>query len=126
CQSAPFDVAPGSRPALLRAGDYLVELLDLAAPDVAFSVTIRGRTVQRLALAGGDPPRIAIADTAGQLFSADASGVTPIVKFPQPITALAASPVGHRVAVGAGRTIAVFDLDGAIQVGTGALDSTAT
>jgi len=119
-------VDPSSRTGLLRVGSDLVELVDLAEREVIFSLTIRGKTTQRVALVGGAPARIAIADTSGQVFAAGASGVVPIVKLAQPITALAGSPVGHRIAVGAGREVVMIDLDREIEIGTGTLDSTAT
>ena len=53
---------------------------------------------------------IALTDASGQVFAISATGIVPVVKLPQPITALAASPTAHRVAIGAGREVVIVDL----------------
>jgi tRNA A-37 threonylcarbamoyl transferase component Bud32 len=121
--TAALAVDRSSGSALLRADTDLVELLDLRAHQIAFTVTARGKSIQRTALAG---KLVAIADASGQVFVADRDGVRPIVNLELPITALAASPVDHRVAVGVQREVVVLDLDRGTELAVGALDSTAT
>ena len=101
-------LSPARDTALFRTGPDFAELVDVATGKPRFTITVRGHGIHYVGLAGSDT--IALSDASGQVFAIDASGVTSIAKLFEPITALAASPVAHRFAVGAGREVVIYDL----------------
>nr|HEX4316482.1 protein kinase [Kofleriaceae bacterium] len=102
---------------LVRAGDR-ARLLEHGEPIA--SVKVPARSLVRLAVG----PAIAITDASGQAFAVDAGGVTPLLKLPEPITALAASPTAPVLAIGAGRVVVIYDLAARRELARGATDST--
>jgi len=101
-------LSPARDTALFRTGPDFAELVEVATGKPRFTITVRGHGIHYVGLAGSDT--IALSDASGQVFAIDASGVTSIAKLFEPITALAASPVAHRFAVGAGREVVIYDL----------------
>ncbi|CAN5363077.1 hypothetical protein BH11MYX1_BH11MYX1_37250 [soil metagenome] len=112
-------VSPDRATILVRVGDR-ARLLEHGRAIV--SVRLPTRSFVRLAVG----PAIAIADASGQAFVVESDGVTPLLKLPEPITALAASPTTRILAIGAGRVVVIYDLAAHRELARGATDSTVT
>ncbi|HEY0253399.1 MAG TPA: hypothetical protein VGC41_17815 [Kofleriaceae bacterium] len=109
--------------ALERIGDDRARLV--RGEKSIVTVHAPGHGINLVALAVG--PAIIVADTSGQAFKADASGVVPLEKLVAgPITALAASPTRPLVAIGDGRDVVIYDLEHHRELARGNTDSTVT
>ena len=109
--------------ALVQTGTDHVEVLHIGTGDVAFTYSAHGSSFMRVGLA---VDTLVVADSSGQVVAVTAAGVTPLLRLAQPITALAASPVERKFAVGDGKEIVIYDLDRRIELARGTVDSTVT
>ncbi|MEJ7603626.1 MAG: hypothetical protein WKG01_37410 [Kofleriaceae bacterium] len=108
-----------------------MRLYDVAAGKSIAEVDTTDRMLNATALLSGEIPVIVVIDGKGNVFAIERGVAVPLASFPSAppngITRiLAAPPVGHRVAIGVGREVIVFDVDSRRELLRGELGSIVT
>ena len=121
-----IEIDPARRFALVKSSivGSNWRVLDLRAARPIIELDSQHRPNQG-ALVFGDQPVLVVADNKGQVFAIAGAKVTPLAKLTY-VRAIAAPPVGRRVAIASGREVIVFDVDREVEVMRGALTATVT